>query len=249
MVDTNKRKEIINGLKLIDIHNPPEGITYQYPEIDLKDYDFYLDEHRNWEKIKQQPPVLIYDNTVGFTPEEIISHFTRVQKELEPDGTLRIDWGCETEYGLSDDEKTAHYILTAFSKGNLKKPIGFTDFTISLSSNLDDIDNDYSSCDIEIDYSLDYVSPEFRGLGYGFALAKIRGQVCVDQIDHILRNLKGSDIVLSPIVKSDWVSFGGESLTEISNEEIEVYIDTVGESDDQGIDENNIRQLEFNGGF
>lgn len=249
MVDVNVRKDIIEGLELFDIHNPPTDIIVYKPEINLKYYSFELGEHRNWTKIQQLPPVMIYDNPVGYTSEEIITYFTSIHKKYEPDDSLVIGYGSDSKFGLSDDKQVAHYLLVAFSKDNLEQPIGFSNINMHLNYPKDEAEFDYSYCNLTIEYKFDYVSPEFRGLGYGFALAKKRGEICVEQLHHLLGKLKGTDIVLNPAPESDLESSGGNNLAKISNGVIEEYIDMIGESSDDDVDANNVNQLSFNAGF
>ena len=140
----------------------------------------------------------------------------------------------------------ALYFLVVFSTDKPTIPIGFSRFSISVADNGErGLDDDYSSCSVVAEYLLDYVSPEYRGMGYGFALSSKRGTLFEKQLDYLLGQLKGTDVALRPVAFTDLESEAGERLAYISNELVSEYIECLEGTSKQV----NIKSLEIDEGF
>lgn len=248
MTDVEKVKRIVNGLELIDIHKQPNDIDCYYtPEFNFEDYHSEFEDKKNLEEIICQPLVHIYANPSNFTPKEIVSYFTEIHEASVTDDSLDMNYGGGDVFGLSNDKKYVSYNLVAFSDDDLNKPIGFSRFSVHIESYDDHGIEDKKIC-LFMNYSLDYVCPDFRGLGYGFGLAMKRAEICIDHISSVLELLQDTSISLQPYSLADWESTGGEKLTDITNDEIEGHIDyliQVAENESRQI---NINKLMFDGG-
>ena len=247
MSKVEERHKILQSLELLDIHSLAGGDESYDPEVEFSDYDFELQDNKNWEQIKDQPMVVVYDLPDFLTPDETLNYFQSIQSE-EGDNGLNLADGFKGQFGLNKNRYEAAYSLVAFSLGNYKTPIGFTNFKVTFDNQVEDSE---SSCHLHVifDYRLTYVSPEYRGLGYGYALAVKRGEICTLQLKRLIKLLRNTDFTIYPVSISDWMSEGGSKTTKISNVEIETFIDEIIDEARERNMSSNIKQLDIDAGF
>lgn len=216
-----------------------------WEDFEFSEHEYELSESKNWEKIEELGKVYMRQVIDSDEAEELVSYFENQnnQESKEEKVSVNNDIPNKLKVGLSG--KKMCYLIVVYIDEHMVQPAGFIYFEVKLP----DYDAEDPEC-LCVSISLDivYVSPNYRGLGLGFALGTISGIIAGEQLSQLYSQLKGTTVIICPYSYADWVSNGGAMVTEVMNGEIEYAIDTIKECDDESGGKN-IDQLRFDGGW
>ncbi|MCJ8274832.1 MAG: hypothetical protein MJK04_36200 [Psychrosphaera sp.] len=193
--------------------------------ISHMDMEICLEQHPNWEKIRHQPPVLVYDCPSFASQPDLMDYFcAQAQNQHEHDHICTALDGREK---LQLDHQRRDYRLVFYSAEDPTKPIAFTSFDLVLSEGVEqsEVDADVNLIMLQCDFLYAYVSPEYRNMGIGGVLGLSMGTLFWQQIHHVWMQIKDSETALVPLISSEKFTRGGSEIIKTVLREIKLFSD------------------------
>lgn len=208
------------------------GGYLQYPNevgfvevISHMDMEICLEQHPNWDTIRHQPPVLVYDCPAFAGQPDLMDYFcSQATSQSEQDHICTALDGHEK---LQDDKQTRDYRLVIYSAEDPTKPIAFTSFDLVLSEDIEqnEVDADVNLISLKCDFLYAYVCPEYRSMGMGAILGMSMGTLFWEQIHHVWMQIKDSETALIPLIYSEKFTRGGAEIIKTVLREIKMFSD------------------------
>jgi GNAT superfamily N-acetyltransferase len=193
--------------------------------ISHMDMEICLEQHPNWDVIRHQPPILVYDCPAFASQSDLMDYFcTQAVNQDEQDHICLAFDGKEK---LQSDHQTRDYRLVIYSAEDPTKPIAFTSFDLVLSEDVEqsEVDADVNLITLKCDFLYSYVLPEYRDKGIGALLGLSMGTLFWEQIHHVWRQVKESETALIPLIYSESFNRGGQEIIKTVLREIKMFSD------------------------
>ncbi len=193
--------------------------------ISHMDMEICLEQHPNWDAIRHQPPVLVYDCPSFASQSDLMDYFcSKAQNQDEQD---HICIALDGREKLQQDHQTRDYRLVLYSAADPTKPIAFTSFDLVLSEDVEqnEVDADVHLIALQCDFLYAYVALEYRSMGIGGVLGLVMGTLFWQQIHHVWLQIKDSETALVPLIASEKFTRGGSEIIKTVLREIKMFSD------------------------
>lgn len=189
------------------------------------DMEICLENHRNWDKIRHQPPVLVYDCPAFVSQNELMDYFCN--SASNQDQRDHICLGLDGKEKRQPDHQTRDYRLVIYSAEDPTKPIAFTSFDLFLSENIEqnEVDADVNLISLNCDFLYAYVLPEYRDMGIGAMLGLTMGTLFWQQIHHVWKQVNDSETAITPLIYAEKFDRGGQEIIKTVLREIKLFSD------------------------
>jgi GNAT superfamily N-acetyltransferase len=191
--------------------------------ISHMDMEICLENHRNWDGIRRQPPILVYDCPAFASQIDLMDYFcSSAANQNEQDHICLAFDGNEK---LQSNRQTRDYRLVFYSATDPTQPIAFTSFDLSLSEDVEqsEVDCDVNLITLKCDFLYAYVLPEYREKGIGSLLGLSMGTLFWAQIKHVWSQIKDSETALIPLIYSEKFTRGGKEIIKTVLREIKMF--------------------------
>ena len=141
----------------------PNGFVEVISHMDM---EICLEQHPNWDRIRHQPPVLVYDCPSFVSQNELMDYFC-AQASCQ-DEQSHISLAFDGNEKLQQDGHSRDYRLVLYSAAEPTKAIGFSSFDLVLVEDVDqnEVDNDVNLIGLKCDFYLRLRAGRVSGYGH-----------------------------------------------------------------------------------